>query len=428
MLNNGQKTGLRVFSVLAAALWVVLGVANGWSAWVWIPLAAVSLVMPSLVGLALAELALRRSTTSAPQREFAAEPPPRPMPPQPQAFPVHDVLLRSAREDYQFVFSCTVRWLPCMNAPAPPHTQPGALAANTILDEATKLAATVRPEDASRAQYQVMSALGNPRVDLTGRVQAWADQISLRLAEKDANRLKRLAEVRKDEEVWEYERSYERNVRTYLGDEVLATPGNALVWWLAGPRTDEKQRVNEAVNQIENLRQLARAATAADPGDRMIFTGFEHDGSAFNGPGSADGLPRLPYAATQPPAAEDGHDTDPPLGRHAIGLLEGFPDTPERALLARQIADCLRSAGHDELADTICDRFDAPAWTPESASPAETATATAEGVIMVDAAAPIADEYGEPDDTETTPQPTHPQRTSNADDPDAGSAEPGYDS
>ncbi|GAA3354406.1 hypothetical protein [Saccharopolyspora gregorii] len=102
-----------------------------------------------------------------------------------------DVVLSSARPDYRFLFSCTVRWLPCGSASGLPHTKPGALAAGAILDEVTRMAAEVRPEDASRAQYQLMGSLGAPRVDRTGRVQAWADQVVLRLADADADRLKR---------------------------------------------------------------------------------------------------------------------------------------------------------------------------------------------------------------------------------------------
>ncbi|MCX2729430.1 hypothetical protein OOZ19_04200 [Saccharopolyspora sp. NFXS83] len=95
---------------------------------------------------------------------------------------MNDVLLGSVREDYQFLFSCTVFWLSCGNGPGLPHAKPGASAADAILDEVMRVTATVRPDDVSRAQYQVMSVLGVPRIDRTGRAQAWADHISLTAA------------------------------------------------------------------------------------------------------------------------------------------------------------------------------------------------------------------------------------------------------
>ncbi|MCA1184978.1 hypothetical protein LCD36_00775 [Saccharopolyspora sp. 6T] len=381
MLNDNQKLGLRVVSVLVAALWVVLGLVGGWPLWVWLLLAASSLAAPALFGVVLTESVLRRGTrTRVPPEDFRTEPPPAPRPPeppQPQSFPVTDVVLSSARADYRFLFSCTVRWLPCGSASGLPHTKPGALAAGAILDEVTRMAAEVRPEDASRAQYQLMGSLGAPRVDRTGRVQAWADQVVLRLADADADRLKRLAEVRKDEEVWEYERSYERNVRSYLGGEVLTSTGNALVWWLAGPRTDEKKRVDEAVGRIADLRQLTRTANGEDDGPEPVgFAGFDHEGFAFAAAEMA-GPPSPMPAMISAPVAQNGNgataqeDRERPRDARALDFLSELPDSPERALLARQVADHLREQGFADEAATISRRFDSPAGEGDSGEPHE---------------------------------------------------------
>ncbi|GAA4838873.1 hypothetical protein GCM10025787_19200 [Saccharopolyspora rosea] len=340
-----------MLSVFVAAVWVVLGVTNGWPVWGWLVLALVSLVAPSLVVLGITEWNLRRGGPRTPeqQEEIVPETPPREQP-EPRSHPVQDVLLRSASEDYQFTFSCTVFWRPRPDAPGLPHANPEALAADAVLDEAAALAAAVRPGDASRARYRLTSALGVPRADRSGRVEAWADEVSLVLSDRDAARLTRLAEVRKDEEVWEYERAHERNVRAYLSEEVLTNPGSALVWWLAGPRTEEKERVDEAVARIESLRRLTEAAAGAESGAPR-FAGLAHETFPV-----ADGnrtLAALPYVVAPPPGS--GGQA---LEEHALGLVAALPEGPERALFARRLADLVAAQGHDDVAEDIRRSFD----------------------------------------------------------------------
>lgn len=350
MLNSEQKARLRVLSVFVAAVWVVLGVTNGWPAWVWLVLALVSLVAPSLVVVGITEWSLRRAVprTLEQQEEIVPETPPREQP-EPQSHAVRDVLLRSASEDYQFTFSCTVFWRPRPDAPGLPHANPEALAADAILDEAAALAAAVRPDDASRARYRLTSALGAPRADRSGRVEAWAGEVSLALSDRDAARLRRLAEVRKDEEVWEYERAHERNVRAYLSEEVLTNPGSALVWWLAGPRTEEKERVDEAVARIDSLRRLTEIVSSAERarlGDERAF------------PIVDGGRAELSYVVAPPPGSWE---------EHLHGLVSGVPAGPERSLFARRLADHLEAEGWGEAAESLRRTFDAGSGEDASA-------------------------------------------------------------
>ncbi|MEU5853133.1 hypothetical protein [Saccharopolyspora shandongensis] len=372
MLSGEQKTRLRVLSVVVAAIWVVLGLIYQWPMWLWIGLAFVSLLAPSLIAYGIVEWNLRKRTRKVhdfPDEEVTEEPEQTAEAPAPQRYEVRDVLLRSAYQDYRFAFACTVFWRLLPHAPGLPHPNPAALAADLIVAEAANLAASVPPDEDSRARYRLMNVLGSVRVDQTGRVEVWADHIALSLSEKDAERLTRLAEVRKDEEVWEHERSYERNVRAYLGEDVLTTPGSAVVWWLAGPRTDEKRRVDEVVEKISNLQKLTAAAAmtelptnAAEPFD--FGTSLSANLTMFDEHSSPPaGLPQLPFVLEEQPDASDGGlpDESPRgLADNAVGLVEELPEGPERAMFARRLADLLEAQGHREEAEQVRRRFDAP--------------------------------------------------------------------
>jgi hypothetical protein len=373
MLSIDQKARLRALSVIAAVIWVVLGLVYQWPVWLWSGLAVVSLLGPSLAAWGIVEWNLRkrpRSSHELSDEVVEEEPQPMPEPPMPQQYPVQDVLLRSAHQDYRFVFACTVFWRLLPSAPGLPHPNPGALAADLILVEAANLAASIPPEEESRARYRMMNVLGSARVDRTGHVEAWADGIALSLSEKDVKRLTRLAEVRKDEEVWEHERSYERNVRAYLGDDVLTSPGSAVVWWLAGPRTDEKRRVDEAVEKISNLQKLTSAAAMAElPGNAAEAIDFRISPSAASShvfgdqSSSHTALPQLPFVlAAQPDESGNGLSDRPEqsLEDHAIGLVEELSEGPEREMFARRLADLLEAQGRGEAAEQVRRRFDAP--------------------------------------------------------------------
>ncbi|WP_190818284.1 hypothetical protein [Saccharopolyspora pogona] len=373
MLSSDQKARLRALSLIVAVIWVVLGVVFSWPLWLWIGLGVVSLLAPSLIAWGLVEWNLRERSGKAhelAEEEVVEEQPPTPEPPRPQQYSVQGVPLRSAREDYQFIFSCNVFWRLLPNAPGLPHANPGGLAADMILMEVASLAASTPPAEESRARYRMTSMLGAVRTDPTGRVEVWADGIALSLSEDDAERLRRLAEVRKNEEVWENERSYERNVRAYLGDDVLTSPGSAVIWWLAGPRTGEKQRVDEVVEKISNLQKLTSAATMTElPGSAVAGIDFgvpslSSSSYAFDDQAASHtGLPKLPFVVAPQPDENGFGSADTSEGTfddHAMGLVERLPENPERAMFARRLADLLEAQGHQDTAELVRERFDAP--------------------------------------------------------------------
>lgn len=135
------------------------------------------------------------------------------------------------------------------------------LACRAVLAHARTITAAHQPDDHVIVQHELAVALGTPRVvDQSGQVQAWAVDIALTISDDDAELLRKRSELRKQIQVWEHERDFERNMRTYLGQDVFKSPGSTVVWWLAR-HTDE---IREAVPLIGVLAQLVAAANNTD--------------------------------------------------------------------------------------------------------------------------------------------------------------------
>lgn len=323
-MTREQRSAVRAVSVLVAILWVVLGLVLSWPSVVWIVLAVLTAVAPPLLAGPISEWLYQRRRPvpeAVPTPITPVEPPP------PSRYEITHTSLPSSRSDYRLVFSCTVWWRRSPAEPGIPHADPGSLAAELVLDQTRHLVASVSPEEVEIARAKLTSYLGAVRTDPTGHVEVWATEVALQLPESDADRLRRLADVRKEEEVWEHERNHERNKRAYLGEDVLRSAGSALVWWLA---RDESQ-VDGAVEKIPNLRKLTAAA---------------HD----------ERVPELDV---------EGVELGPQ--DHLVELIRDLQpdDEDERALLSDSIAAALDTRGHSELAAKVRAEFDSPKAGPD---------------------------------------------------------------
>ncbi len=322
-MTKEQRSAVRAVSLLVAILWVVLGVMLGWSPGVWIVLAAVTAIAPSLLAGPISQWMHERRRPE-PQPVVTAVAPLEPPPP--NRYDMTHVPLPSARADYRLVFSCVVWWRRRSPEPGIPHADPGSLAAEVVLEQTRQLVGTVSPEEVEIARAKLTSYLGAVRADSTGHIEVWATDVALRLPESDADRLRRLADVRKEEEVWDHERNHERKKREYLGGDVLKSAGSALVWWLA---RDESQ-IDDAVEKIPNLRKLTAAA---------------HD----------ERVPELDV---------DGVELGPQ--DHLVELIRSVQsDDEERALLSDSIASALEKRGHADLAAKVRAEFDQPKTAPD---------------------------------------------------------------
>lgn len=300
-----------------------------------------AIFVPVIVsGLLLKQRFENKRLYVSPQPNYQAPPPPQPV--QPAHTPVQGLVLPSAQRDYRFLLDVTVLWRPS-GVPGVTHPRPDQLAIDAIRERATKFTERESAADSDLVAPRLATELSFPRPDLTGQLEVWAQSIALTIPADDRERLNKLAEVRKDEEVWEHKRAYERNVRAYLRDDVLSSTGSAVVWWLARDAT----RVQETVDLISTLAKLVAAAQ-----DREVEPVFRTFVNSLTD--------RSPDATTSTyHATVDEEDIVDRL------MAEILPDgsEPERADLADRLATMATDVGAVDLARIIRERFNAPDFT-----------------------------------------------------------------
>ncbi|MFB7582786.1 hypothetical protein [Streptomyces hydrogenans] len=271
-----------------------------------------------------------------------------------------DAALPSATDGYDFLFSATVWWRPVPDHAGQADSTSSSLAVSSVVSRAVEVVRHEEPGRASFARYLLEGQLGLLLPDLSGRVKAMAADVSLTLAPADRERLQKLNDLRKDEEIWEYERQHERNKRRYLGDDVLKSAGSAVVWWLAR----HENEIEKAVDMIGPLAQVAAAAndeevpelfrhllvppvgarseaTAGGP----LWNGDDHEGGVFDREEEVGVSDRLRLLLTE------------------AGLK---PDMDGYTVLAHRVMRSLKTEGLDEAAAEIRRAFGlAPGEGPE---------------------------------------------------------------
>ncbi|WP_367133048.1 hypothetical protein [Saccharothrix sp. HUAS TT1] len=306
---------------------ITVGVAAGWPTWV---IALVAVVLSAVSVVAVGQRRQRRE-----QRELRAAElrhqarhavPPEPEPVRALDRPLTAVSLPSALSDYRFTFACTVHWQSHPNAVD--HAEPAAVATDAVVQRALRFTAGRRPEDEGAA-HALAAVLGQRENDPSRRVVAWATDVRLELEPDDRDRLRRVADMRKQQQVWEQEVAAERAVRAYLGQDVLATTGSTVVWWLAR----NTGQVREAVDLISTFARLSAAA-----GDREVDELFRR--SPVDGPPAASFTVNGHGIVTEDvPAPHDDVLLDPddhPVFGHQLAALLEQHEAPDRAQRARE--------------------------------------------------------------------------------------------
>lgn len=350
MMSSGQKTMTLFVTVILGLIFVILGLSASWPLWAWPTMAALLLVIAAVTHGVLSRGAEDLPTTGAPVPDaelFAVQRPER---------RVTHVLLPSAAPDYDFSFSATVCWTELEAPDDAPAINPGGLAVDAVLQRARALTELQQPTRSAFVQHQLNGALGTMRVDSTGRVLAMAQDVSLSLPELDRERLCKLSNVRKDEDVWEHERNYERSKRAYLGNDVLKDTGSAVVWWLS--RNDEE--VEGTVDRIGLLARLSAAAnndTVAPPFEHLVtpsVSPYAADPVEPGGTQTSSGWddPSMAFGAESFCASEGMDSFD------AVLSWFGFsPDDPDLDIFAERLINLARAHGKDDIADDIRRRF-----------------------------------------------------------------------
>jgi len=240
---------------------------------------------------------------------------------------VSEVGLPSSLPDYTFRFSATVRWRRLRESS---HANPAALATENIIERARIILATERPHMASALSQQLNVVLGVPRSHHSGEVEAMASEVSLSLPAEDMQRLEKMAVLRKEETLWDERRRYEKNRREYLGEDVLKSPGSAVVWWLA----TKEEGVDQAAALIDTLARLSAAAND----DESIYSGLRR---GVNGDGRVD----TPLSAAD--ALED-----------LMARIDLDADSDAGITFVNRVANDMEKAGRSEHAEEIRRKFE----------------------------------------------------------------------
>ncbi|MFL6120537.1 hypothetical protein [Actinophytocola sp.] len=292
--------------------------------------------LPIILGGLLAKRQIEdRRPREEPQQVVQYQPPPPPAPPA-STGPV-GLALPSLHQDYRFLLNATVLWRQS-GAQGVAHPRPAQLAVDAVRERASRFTEGESAANTDLLGPRLALDLSFPRPDRTGQLEVWAQDVALAIPEDDRRRLAKLAEVRKDEEVWEHERAYERNKRAYLRQDVLSSTGSAVVWWLA----QDTRRIEETVALIGTFAELVAAAQ-----DREVQPVF-----------------RLPITGSATLALDDAGGQVTSAGEEdAARLIEKvLPDAsePERAELADRFATLAADHGAPDVARAIRERFNAP--------------------------------------------------------------------
>ncbi|MFF3754358.1 hypothetical protein ACFYYH_28575 [Streptomyces sp. NPDC002018] len=334
-------------TIILGLMLVIFGLWAAWPVWVW---------PTSVALLGIVSVVINRMLTDESEafpRELTLDPDlPAPLV-QRQEQRVTRVALPSAVADYDFSFSATVRWILVQTDHDAPLINPGGLAVNAVLERARVVTADQPPTHSAFVQHQLDAALGIMRRDPTERVLAMAQDVSLVLPESDRERLTRLSDVRKDEDLWEHERNYERSKRTYLADDVLKDTGSAVVWWLS--KNDDQ--VEGAVDRIGLLASLSAAAN-----NDTVAPTFQH---LVTTPPFASMDPQEAREANDPRDAEGADQSEPswacgpdPSLDALLAWFEFGADDVDLALFAERLAQLAQIHGKTTAADKIRSRFD----------------------------------------------------------------------
>ncbi|MFG2610437.1 hypothetical protein [Streptomyces anulatus] len=339
-----HRSFILLFIALCGLAPAVLGNVLHWSAWLWGFMSTVT-ASGSLL-LVMAVLSGRRGSAD-PYEPGEPEPPAAPVEQPYQETQVIDAPLPSALDGYDFLFTATVWWKPVLDHAGRSDDASPALAAASVVSRAGEVVRHEEPGRASFAQYLLDGELGILLPDRNERVKAWAADVTLTLAPADRERLRKLNDLRKDEELWEYERQHERNKRHYLGNDVLKSAGSAVVWWLAR----HENEIEKAVHMIGPLAQIAAAANDEEVPElfRHLLVppmGARSEATVGGPPWDGGGLGGEAFDREE----EVGVSDRLRLLLTAAGLK---PDMDGYTVLVHRVMRFLHAEGLDEAADEI---------------------------------------------------------------------------
>ncbi|MFI5616198.1 hypothetical protein [Streptomyces sp. NPDC051567] len=339
----------RLVSAVIIAAVLIVGAVLDWPNWLWF-------LLPTLgAGAFLADMVVPRSggahARHAAEPDEAAPEPPAELPYQETYVVV--VPVESTVADCPFLFSATVSWRLVEGSTASTHGNPAALAATSVLQRVRRMTSAEHPSRCAFLERELEGFLGAPMPDYAGLVSAFATDIRLVLRQRDQEHLEELDGLRKAMDTWESRRQHERSLREYLGEDVLQSPGSAVVWWMA--RHDDQ--IERAVEMIAPLTVLSAAANDEEIPEAYRDLFRARESMAGEEPSGGFDHPE-PIGEEAPPPSWPGQGRaghQPPIDTLSVlldemGLAEG---TTERAVFLYRLAGISDAAGRPEAAENI---------------------------------------------------------------------------
>ncbi|MFC4865885.1 hypothetical protein [Streptomonospora arabica] len=296
--------------------------------------------------------------------------------------------LPSSHPEYEVLLSAVVSWRSVRD------TGPGTdgRAKSLIVEMSAALTSQEAPEDHELTRHRLAAELGQVHRDRESGIEVWADEVRLELREDDAERLQRIRDLRKDEEIRGLERTAERSLRRYLKSDMLSDPGQAVLWWLAR----DPENLHDTVSEIGTLSRLAAAVGGTEiPRLYLDLAGGVPSASVSEPPW--DPAPRPEEMDHSPPMfdrftgdeggtgpnaasvgtvndRQDGSDAGPRgTAQRFLDLLAGEDDPDARTAFTDDLARLLEEAGRGDVARYLraadCDRDGGPGAADPSGSP-----------------------------------------------------------
>ncbi|MCK9928672.1 hypothetical protein MXD62_16075 [Frankia sp. Mgl5] len=339
-----QQNRWKLLTGAALAVGVVLVVVVVWENWkLLVPLGIAVFVLGFLA-------AIRRPSYGVLEYDSPSHSDPAPEPTfvsRNDEFRVSAVPIPSKIPDYDFLLSATVRWWPSGQADGYPPLAARGIAVDSVIARARQITEQRDPGRSALVEKELQGRLGVVGADRSGLLGVAADDVVLGLPPEDRERLKKLAAVRKDEEVWNHERRWEENRRKYLGEDVLKDTGSAVVWWLAR----NGDHVENAVGEIERLARLSAAAN-----NRELPDWFQHTSYAPNGSDDPfSSAHSLEVGGLWSESRREPRPTD--LIDRFLDLAKFETDDPRRELFGQQIALILEKHGNPGIAEELREHF-----------------------------------------------------------------------
>jgi hypothetical protein len=305
--------------------------------------------------------------------------------------PVRGIRLYSLNPDCDFLFSAIVRWRPITSAEVrrePTNANPGALAVAAIIERAREVALRESPELHTEAQNRLATALGQSLPDSSQRVEAWATSISLTVPAEDLERVRQLAELRKEAELWARQREFERQRRSYFAEDVFKSTGSAVVWMLA-QKGHSEQDIHRTVEMIGPLARLSAAANETEVSDLyrdlVLPPGAaesESEEPTYVYPGTgmiSESNGAEAYGEPQPSGPEIGS-----LAEHVAGVIQDFVEdahTEQGTAFGKRMARVFDGLDLPETAQRIRADFGLRGPGPSDQQPGASMDVEAQGQV-----------------------------------------------